>query len=68
VWPVVRETYGASDWSAAASEDVTNLIVCGRFDSRGREYAIMLKLWDWFPGGDTAEAAAAKIEAALPDA
>jgi hypothetical protein len=35
------------------------------WDSRGREHMIMVTCWNWFSGGDTAAAVAAKIEAAL---
>lgn len=67
--PIITATYGTGDYAQA----LVNLLA-DRIDDwpnvkphggRGRKYMITNTIWDWMPGGSTAEAVAAKVENAL---
>lgn len=63
--PIIKQAYGDSPMARALILHLTNRIYHDDWDSRGREYGIMLTCWDWYAGGGTAEGVAKKIEAAL---
>jgi hypothetical protein len=63
--PIIHETYGHGPMPDAFVKHLAWKIEADDFDSRGREYGIMIACWDWFSGGTTADATAQKIEAAL---
>jgi hypothetical protein len=74
---VIKDTYGNTEFVGAAVQDVANTIDKYNLDAdyrtvsqrrgRTREDVTMLKLWDWFSGGTTAENAAKRVEAALAE-
>lgn len=66
--PVLKYVYGDSASTDGLVEHLVRKLALGEFDDRGRQHEMMLRCWDWFPGGDTAEAVAAKIEEALRSA
>ena len=68
ILPILSKTYGAGSYTEALAAALADRISHECWDSRGREYMVMLACWDWFSGGTTAEATARKIEEAIrPD-
>lgn len=63
--PILKLTYGEGAMVDTLATDLADHLAKGEFDDRGRQHEVMLRCWDWFPGGDTAEAVAAKVEEAL---
>lgn len=75
ITPIILETYGSSltDYTQTFINDVAKVIdeypesqqaKLGEY-GRSREEVIMLRLWDWMSGGDTAASTAKKIEEIL---
>lgn len=69
---VLGDAYGADSMVDALAKHlakyIDNFYAAAPYVSRrgsNREREIMLMIWNWFPGGTTAEAAAREIEAAL---
>lgn len=62
---ILTNTYGDTETARACAAYLAQRIDEDRWDSRGREYAIMCIVWDWFPGGTTAAKTAQRIEDAL---
>lgn len=65
ITPILHETYGKGGMVDALADHLGAKIDSGDFDSRGREYAVMVMVWDWFSGGGTAASVARKIETVL---
>lgn len=67
ITPIVTETYGTSVMSLAMVDDLVQKIqdFTPRYEEETREREIMLTVWNWFSGGDTAASVARKIEAVL---
>lgn len=63
--PAIWEIYGRSFMAEALVDHLGAKIDADDWDSRGREYGIMIVCWDWFSGGGTAAIAARNIEEAL---
>jgi tripartite-type tricarboxylate transporter receptor subunit TctC len=64
--PTLIATYGKGSMVDALARHLAEKIDRCDWDSRGREHMVMATCWDWFPGGGTAAAVAAKIEATAP--
>jgi hypothetical protein len=67
ITPILKLTYGKGSMVDAAAADLAQRIAAENYDDRGREHMVMLRCWDWFTGGSTAESVARKIEAALAE-
>lgn len=65
IWPIIRDTYGDTATTRVMTEELVRRIDTDKWDSRGREYGIMIICWDWMTGGTTAESTARKIVLAL---
>lgn len=65
IWPILRDTYGDTATTHAMADELVRRIDADNWDSRGREYGIMLVCWDWMTGGTTAASTARKIVLAL---
>jgi hypothetical protein len=65
--PIVTSTYGKGGMVDALVTHLASVIDGRKWDSRGREFRVMVTCWDWFSGGTTADSVAQKIEAALND-
>jgi hypothetical protein len=65
ILPVVQRIYGAGDWTEAMTRELARRLDAKDWDSRGREYMVMMVCWDWMTGGTTAEHAAKEILVAL---
>lgn len=63
--PIICATYGDTDYARSLAENLAARIDARKWDSRGREYMVMLACWDWFSGGTTADNVARRIEAVL---
>ena len=63
--PIVTNTYGDNGMARALVAYLEDLVLRDDFDSRGREYGLMLACWDMFPGGVTAELVAKEVERVL---
>lgn len=63
--PIIRQTYGTSPMALALAGHLAEGVEANDFDSRGREYWLMVRCWDWFSGGTTADHVAQRIEAKL---
>lgn len=66
VFDVLADIYGQSVWTSACAKHITEKWDDWNEDA-GRDLITHLHLciWDWFPGGTTADFAAHKIMAAL---
>lgn len=65
IHPILAETYGETETVYSMASWLAKRIDRQDWDSRGREYMIMLACWDWFAGGTTADGTAKRIERAL---
>lgn len=65
ILPILERTYGKSTWTDGLAEALVKRIDADEWDTRGREYSIMLVCWDWMTGGTTAASVAAEIEEVL---
>jgi hypothetical protein len=65
ILPVVQRIYGAGDWTEALTRELARRLDLMDWDSRGREYMVMMICWDWMTGGSTADYASKEILTAL---
>lgn len=66
----LEEVYGKSWMTKGCAEEIArkyNRWLAGEGDARrgGVLYAVHMVIWNWFPGGGTAEIAAGKVIAAV---